>query len=143
MSDINELGVDEQFTRKVRKIAMTSKFDLSEQLDSQSTRRTVVATGVKLAYAAPIVAASLKVSTLSAYAAVTPGAVNCFHSLPDPGTAGCMGACQRSGDGCGASCQVICNVLCPNIPGAGNDRECLDVRACLDASFENCDFLFD
>jgi hypothetical protein len=77
MSDINELGVDEQLTRKVRKIAMTSKFDLSEQLDSQSTRRTVVATGVKLAYAAPLVAASLKVSTLGAFAAVTGGGLIC------------------------------------------------------------------
>jgi hypothetical protein len=75
MSKINELGVDEQLTREVRKIAMMSKFDLTEQLDSQSTRRTVVATGVKLAYVAPIVAASFKVSALGASAAVTGGLI--------------------------------------------------------------------
>jgi hypothetical protein len=76
MSHSNEHGVDEQLMRKVRKIAMTSKFDLTEQLDSETTRRTVVATGVKLAYAAPIVAASLKVSALGA-SAVTPGGLIC------------------------------------------------------------------
>src|SRR5829696_5552006 len=99
MIDSNEHGVDEQLTRKVRKIAMTGKFDLSEQLDSQSTRRTVVATGVKLAYVAPIVAASVKMSTLGASAAVTGGGGTCHHSLPED-TQGCMGACMGSGS-CG------------------------------------------
>ena len=63
------------FEGKERKIAMTSEFELSEQLHSRSTRRVVVATGVKLAYAAPIVAASLKVSGVNAQA-ISPPAVS-------------------------------------------------------------------
>ena len=70
---MSEIGVDEQLTRKVRKIAMTSKFELSEQPQSRTTRRMVVATGAKLAYAVPIVAASLKVSAISAFAATVTG----------------------------------------------------------------------
>jgi hypothetical protein len=122
MSDINEHGVDEQLTRKVRNIAMMSKFDLSEQLDSQSTRRTVVATGVKLAYVAPIVAASLKVSTLGASAAVTGGGVICTHSLEDPGFAGCLPACT-SVPGCNGN-------LCDGFGGPADETPgpCEDCR---------------
>lgn len=115
MSDIKELGVDEQLTREVRNIAMMSKFDLSEQLDSQSTRRVVVATGVKLAYTVPIVAASLKVSTLGAFAAVTGGGV-CAHSLGGGAPAkneGCQGACT-SVPGCNGS-------LCDGFGGPGDE----------------------
>jgi hypothetical protein len=95
MSDINELGVDEQLTRKVRKIAMTSEFEMPEQQNSRTTRRVVVATGAKLAYTVPIVAASLKVSTLGALA-VTGGGV-CAHSTGLNG--GCLPACT-SNPGC-------------------------------------------
>ena len=132
MNDINELGVDEQLTRKVRKIAMTSEFEMSEQSQSRTTRRTVVATGAKLAYAAPLVAASLKVSTLGAFAAVT-GAVICTHSLEDPGFAGCKPACTSTGLS-GDVCEDLCRVGCP--VGQGNENPCCSSAFCDPASFD-------
>jgi hypothetical protein len=134
VSDINELGIDEQLTRMVRTIAMTSEFDLSDQVDSQSTRRTVVATGVKLAYVAPIVAASLKVSALSASAAVT-GAF-CGHSVGTNG--GCMGACTSARLPVKV-CDVICGTgqivgACPVVPGS--DNPCCNPGYCIPANFK-------
>ena len=41
------------------------------QIDAQTTRRTIVKTGAKLAYAAPLVAASFKLSSRGAGAAVS------------------------------------------------------------------------
>src|SRR5215211_8943073 len=107
---------------------MTSQFEMSEQLESRSTRRVVVATGAKLAYAAPIVAASLKVSALSASAAVTGGF--CGHSV---GTNdGCKGACAAAGL-LGNECEAICSVACP--VGQGGDNPCCSPIFCDPATF--------
>jgi hypothetical protein len=113
---------------------VTSEFDLSEQLDSRSTRRVVVATGVKLAYTVPIVAASLKLSTLSASAAVT-GAF-CGHSVGTNG--GCMPACTNNGRFTGKQCGVICGTgqsvgACP--VGQGGDNPCCNPGYCNPANF--------
>jgi len=88
---------------------MTSEFDVTELQQSRATRRTVVATGVKLAYAAPVLAASFKLSAINAFAAVSGGF--CGHSTGPNG--GCMGACTSAveGAGCtmaGKKCGVIC-----------------------------------
>ena len=45
--------------------------DLEDRLTDSPTRRTVVKTGVKLAYAAPIVAASFKLRNVSAQEVIT------------------------------------------------------------------------
>lgn len=76
MKDINELGIDEQLSRG-------------------TTRRTVVTTGVKLAYAAPLVAASLRLTAGGALAA-------CGGATPNPftgvgGEALCCGCCSQTG----------------------------------------------
>ena len=47
--------------------------DLVENLDASTTRRRVLATGVKLAYAAPLVAATMKLSAHGVVAASEPG----------------------------------------------------------------------
>jgi len=43
-------------------------YQLSEQLESNATRRSVIKTGVKLGYAVPLVAASFKLSASGALA---------------------------------------------------------------------------
>lgn len=45
--------------------------DLNEYLRTRKDRRSIVKTGAKLAYAAPLVAASLKITSLDARAAVS------------------------------------------------------------------------
>ena len=102
---------------------------------SEPTRRVVVVTGVKLAYAAPLVAASLKVSTLGA-SAVT-GAVQCVHSLVAPGFVGCMPSCTSAGFK-GKDCGVICGTgqnvgLCP--VGKGDENPCCNPGLCDPANF--------
>ena len=75
MSDINEFGIDEQLKRG-------------------TTRRTVVTTGAKLAYVAPLVAATVGFTTSGALAA-------CGGATPFPLTVNgeqlCCGCCQQSG----------------------------------------------
>ena len=115
MSDIHELGVDEQLTRKVRNITMMSEFEMSDQPQSRSTRRAVVATGAKLAYTVPIVAASLKVSTLSAFAAVTGGGLICDDdSSPKqcPENEKVQFVCKGPGSACPEAVWGIVQVLC-------------------------------
>ena len=113
---------------------------------SRLTRRTIVSTGTKLAYAAPVMAASIKLGTLSASATHTPGheGVNdsCEHSIGtgafDP--EGCKGTCK---DKCPSGnelildsnasdpCEQLCDALCKN--QQGNICDCDD--ACDPASF--------
>lgn len=104
---------------------------------SESTRRTVVATGLKLAYTAPLVAASIKVSAINALAAVSPGGVTCVHSFVAPGFAGCMPACTSAGFK-GKDCGVICGTgqnvgLCP--VGQGDENPCCNAGLCDPANF--------
>jgi len=57
---------------KVERIAMDG-IDLENQIASATTRRTIVKTGAKLAYAAPVLAASFRLSQMGAMAAVISG----------------------------------------------------------------------
>jgi hypothetical protein len=121
-----------------RKIAVTSEVDLAEQLQSRPTRRTVVATGAKLAYAAPIVAASFNVSAINALAAVSPG-VTCVHSLVAPGFVGCMPACTSAGL-TGDQCNDICGNgqtpgACP--VGEGNENPCCNPGYCDPGNYDD------
>jgi hypothetical protein len=111
---------------------MTREFELSEQLYSRSTRRTVVATGAKLAYAAPIVAASFKVSGVNAQA-ISGGF--CGHSTGING--GCMPACTSAGF-TGAQCGPICGTgqftgACP--VGQGGDNPCCNPGYCVPTNY--------
>jgi len=47
--------------------------EITQQLSTSTTRRTVVKTGMRLAYAAPVVAASYKLSAMSARAQAVSG----------------------------------------------------------------------
>jgi hypothetical protein len=72
-----------------------NKLSLDEQLKSGTTRRTVVTTGAKLAYAAPLVAASFALTARGALAA-------CGGQTPIPftgagGEALCCGCCPQTG----------------------------------------------
>jgi hypothetical protein len=94
----------------------------------------VVATGVKLAYAAPIVAASFKVSGVLAQALSPVG--GCFHSTGTNG--GCMPACTSAGF-TGNQCNDICGNgqttgACPVGQGGGNP--CCNPGYCDPANYE-------
>jgi hypothetical protein len=67
--------------------------DLADRLGTPATRRTVVKTGAKLAYAAPLVAASFRLAAMDAAAQVSPGG---GPILCEPGHGACPGspACQ-------------------------------------------------
>jgi len=113
---------------------MTSEFELSEQLQSRPTRRVVVATGAKLAYTVPIVAASLKVSGVNAAVPISPVG-GCGHSTGPNG--GCMGACTSTGF-TGAQCGPICGTgqftgACP--VGQGGDNPCCNPGYCNPDNF--------
>jgi hypothetical protein len=56
---------------------------VERNLVSRTTRRTVVRTGVKIAYAAPVVAATMKVRTLTTSAAQGPNGEFDCDCLPD------------------------------------------------------------
>jgi hypothetical protein len=70
-----------------------------------ATRRTIVATGAKLAYAAPLVAASFKVSAMNVAAATSPPHFVCTR--PD-------GRCS-----CGPGCEAQDPCFCTTAIGSG------------------------
>jgi hypothetical protein len=118
---------------------------------SRLTRRTIVKTGTKLAYTAPVVAASMKLGTRSTRAqdeVVSPGGVGnpgfCGHSIGgepfDP--EGCKGTCndacpQNEADFAGRDsqtknpCEEVCEALCKVDQG----NECVSDDACSPACF--------
>jgi hypothetical protein len=115
------------------KIAMDA-IDLEDQIADSPTRRTIVKTGVKLAYVAPIVAASFKVSGVNAQT-ISPIKDNCFHSTGTNG--GCMPACTSAGF-TGAQCGPICGTgqftgACPVGQGGGNP--CCNPGYCVPANY--------
>jgi hypothetical protein len=72
-----------------------NEFSIDEQLSRGTTRRTVVTTGAKLAYAAPLVAATVALTGGSALAA-------CGGATPIPFTGAggdllCCGCCSQAG----------------------------------------------
>ena len=83
--------------------------ELIESLTSTgTTRRTIVKTGAKLAYAAPLVAASIKLSVHSAKAAISPGQT-CSNPFDPVTCALAPGDCRGClvGSEC---CPAICTV---------------------------------
>lgn len=99
-----------------------------------ATRRFITAVGVKLAYTAPLVAASLKLTTRGVEAAIS-GAVFCGHSTGPNG--GCKGACTSAGF-TGNQCNRICGNgqflgACPVGQGGGNP--CCNAGYCEPANF--------
>jgi hypothetical protein len=109
--------------------------DLEDQIADSPTRRTIVKTGVKLAYVAPIVAASFKVSGVLAQT-ISPIKDNCFHSTGTNG--GCMPACTSAGL-TGDQCNDICGNgqttgACP--VGQGGDNPCCNPGYCDPANYD-------
>ena len=114
-----------------------NRLDIDEQLKRQRTRRTVVGTGVKLAYAAPIVAGTFQLGARAASAAISPvvnefcgkstGTVFGDGDFDDP-NGGCMDACQGglTGSDCYAGHGDICdgNDPDPNNPLYGGQGPC-------------------
>jgi hypothetical protein len=99
----------------------------------QTTRRTIVTTGAKLAYAAPVVAASFKVATQRA-SALSPGTGSCvpFNPVDCTFTTQCPG-CDLGSECCtsaGCTTSVAGNTFCiaPGIYACGStcttDEEC-------------------
>jgi hypothetical protein len=97
---------------------MTS-IDLNSRLNSKSTRRTVVTTGVKLAYATPLVAASFKLNANGSLAQVPEECRPGFTFVP------------ILDDCCKCDCTVIDDILdvatgtCHNPGGTDVTDECL------------------
>lgn len=97
---------------------------LEEITQTQTTRRTIVKTGVKLAYAAPLVAATFKLTARGASAAIS-AALNCpnvficdFAEICGDGSCGCVPILD-GGSIChqGQSCDVAAcshNSDCPS-----------------------------
>jgi hypothetical protein len=85
---------------------------VGSELDRTVTRRRIVTTGAKLAYAAPLVAVSFK---LGAHGAAAASPAPCQHSLGGISGSGCLGACQSAGN------TSICNTTCDGCaPGGTN-----------------------
>jgi hypothetical protein len=110
--------------------------DLEDQTADSPTRRTIVKTGVKLAYVAPIVAASFKVSGVNAQT-ISPIKDNCFHSTGTNG--GCMPACTSAGL-TGDQCNDICGNgqtpgACP--VGEGNENPCCNPGYCDPGNYDD------
>jgi hypothetical protein len=97
------------------------------------TRRRVAAAGAKLAYTAPLVAASMKLAARGAEAAISGGF--CGHSTGPNG--GCKGACAAAGF-TGNQCNRFCGNgqfvgACPVGQGGGNP--CCNAGYCDPANF--------
>ena len=72
--------------------------ELTDRLETATTRRTIVKTGVRLAYAAPLVAASFKLSAIGAGAQ----ADTCDDLSPKPlGVGGLLLTCKADASGFG------------------------------------------
>jgi hypothetical protein len=108
--------------------------DTDGRFPTPTTRRTIIATGAKLAYAAPLVAASVKVSEVNAQ--VFSGGF-CGHSTGING--GCMSACTTARfPFTEAQCGVICGTgqitgACP--VGQGGDNPCCNPGYCNPANY--------
>jgi hypothetical protein len=71
-----------------------NEFSLDEQLKQGTTRRTVVTTGAKLAYAAPLVAATVALTASGALAAC--GGATPFALTGTGGDLLCCGCCSQT-----------------------------------------------
>jgi hypothetical protein len=106
---------------------------VGNELDRAVTRRRVVTTGAKLAYAAPLVAVSFKLSERGVGA--TSPTLQCFHSTGLNG--GCKPVCTSTGcsgnacDGCNGG-NHPCDVCCTD-PGGQN--KCPSDKYCTKACF--------
>jgi hypothetical protein len=116
---------------------------------SRLTRRTIVKTGTKLAYAAPVVAASMKLGMRSTSAqVVSDGGVGspgfCGHSIGgepfDP--EGCKGTCNNAcpqvetlSPGDGSETRNPCEDVCENLCKGEKGNECVSDDACSPACF--------
>lgn len=116
--------------------------NLDDTLATATTRRTIVKTGAKLAYVAPLVAVSFQVSQRGV-GAVTPGGA-CGHSVGGISGGGCMAACTSTGctgeacDGCDAPNPEgdPCEACCSNIhPELGKGNPCPSEKYCDPACF--------
>jgi hypothetical protein len=113
-----------------------NELSLNEQLKRGTTRRFVVTTGVKVAYAVPLVAATVKLTTLNA-SAICGG--DTPYQLPFGGSSLCCGCCPQTDDALGArsifdeafeACQKLLadnGVTCPlaDEPGGDVTRVCI------------------
>src|SRR3712207_1968857 len=88
--------------------------DLATRLAAPATRRSVVRTGAKLAYAAPLVAASMKLGSRSAEAAIVSGGGTLCGGAP------CVGACI------GTTCYPVAVG-----PACQRETDCDPRRACI------------
>jgi hypothetical protein len=119
-----------------------------DELQRTTTRRTVVATGAKLAYAAPLLAASFQLGARGAGAQTISGF--CGHSVGGPDGKGCMSACgQKCPPGSGAVCdgqdsdpnnpdggQGPCWTYCPG--AQGDENPCTSAGLCDPGNFVCC-----
>jgi hypothetical protein len=100
-----------------------SSFDPADALAARTTRRRILATGTKLAYAAPLVAASLKISAGPAFAQVVSPGGGCADLFAQP-------------DETGAITPICCppQLICAGATAAASDDQCCyEDEVCLTA----------
>jgi hypothetical protein len=109
--------------------------DIEDRIADSPTRRTVVKTGVKLAYVTPIVAASFKLREASAQEVMSPGNPNpecrgatCGNFIPCGPGGGCVCFSTSSGGGFCATGSNPCAelVTCP-----GGQGDCPPDTICI------------
>lgn len=93
--------------------------DLSEHLDSSTSRRKIVTTGAKVAYAAPVVAASFKLSQAGASAVSPNGPCKAFVCEDPP--------CVDNGD-------ILKNCYCFELVERPGNGLCLGNFYCVGAT---------
>jgi hypothetical protein len=119
--------------------------DLDNTLDNTTTRRRVITTGVKIAYAAPIVAASYKLSLTQTYAAdACDSGENCAEGIVVNCGANGFCACVANVDGGFACVDRVCSFtacskgsdcdsgLCISAPGCCGDPDPFCGTPCTD-----------
>jgi hypothetical protein len=92
--------------------------DTDGRFPTPTTRRTIVATGAKLAYAAPLVATSLRLSTLNVAATHSPGHV-------------CKGEiCESVVFGCDGDLGCVCFLTVENTGFCHRGQSCEGLQSC-------------
>ena len=105
--------------------------DLLNKLDAATTRRAIVKTGAKAAYAAPLIAATYSLSSIHASAQATPGGGGVDPACD--GESACLGTptCGQTGSNCSCATLVGGGGLCrPTVRdcdtpvGCNNNADC-------------------
>ena len=104
--------------------------EFTQRLDSRTTRRIVVKTGAKLAYAAPLVAASFKLTSASVLA-VSGFDCGTPSRCGAPSFGNCPGVCACVTDADGGEACVFAGVPPTGIVPCASGADCAAEQTCV------------